>query len=1001
MNGFLPPVIFEIQANAAGAIAQFRNVNKELSIMEAQALKTGKALTGIQKAAVVGTRALKVMGIAFAAFAAYGVREVILLEKSYNRLGQAMANAGVATKANLAATSEIVDSYEKLGFGADKAADAYTVLITATQNVEQSNYLLALAADLARTKTMSLEDAARALTRAQAGNARIFTQFGITLDETLPKAKAIEKAMGQLEQRLSGQALAYTKTFAGQLAILTENLGNLAEQIGMRVLPVLNKFVSGLNNTGTWIKKNSDFVIALTLAITVALIPAVVSLTKKLILLAATILKSPIARLAIIIFGVAYAFVKAYNSMEGFRKGIASIGKFIITFGEVVYRVMTTAYNGILLLSRGGINARIALGKLLGKDEWVKDGQAALKQIDEVNAGFKQNIQDFETYRKKLDDFATKPLKLNWNFKTPQIPGFENGTVDNTTNDINEMSDALINARQRVKDFNLAMKDTAKILKDTWSGIVGKDVKAAITEGLLNPVDKLIVQAQKAVNTYQAASNKYNASLGAVTAAQQDYVDAVKSGNKELIASTESALGRAEDAASALADTMQKAMEDVAKLQEQMIEAIVDSYNQIAELEKQRTEVLENASIERKDLEKNYLKDVARLRKQYDKDVLNAQQEAAKRSAEIIKQSVDQLRGVFKTATYRSLGDIFSGLTFGGMYAKGGTTEKILAALGLQTSKARRLADDAATLAGLGFSQTFIEEVVAQGPDVGHQLAQTIIKSSPESIAQMRAYWEALQKTSSTGVDAIAKQLNSGVVLATEELTAQLAQVGLDLNKQLAEYNENLTTELTDAFDAYSEALEKINVATAKQISEIDAQIATLQARIAQLQYALAQLANLSAPGNQGVAPDLKTKVIKTKTDTEDASLDALLEMAEAATAHANAVADVLDMQNKADEIAFKAYQTKVGVTANGKQLVDVGQVAQSSLLRGLSKGAGVAGAVSGSRYAAQAANQYNITIKAQTNASSQDIASDVGWAIRTSSDVQYRVNRADAMGFE
>jgi hypothetical protein len=35
-----------------------------------QALKAGKAMTGFQKAAVVGTRALKVLGLAFAAFAA-------------------------------------------------------------------------------------------------------------------------------------------------------------------------------------------------------------------------------------------------------------------------------------------------------------------------------------------------------------------------------------------------------------------------------------------------------------------------------------------------------------------------------------------------------------------------------------------------------------------------------------------------------------------------------------------------------------------------------------------------------------------------------------------------------------------------------------------------------------------------------------------------------------------------------------------------------------------
>jgi hypothetical protein len=994
MNGFLPPVIFEIQANAAGAIAQFKKVNTELSVMEAKALKAGKALTNFQKAAVVGTRALKVLTVAFAAFAAFGARELIILEKSFTKLGQAMAAMGVATEENLAATSELLHGFDKLGFGAEFAADAYSVLITATGSVTESNKLLAVSADLARLRTIGLEEASRMLVRAQAGNARLFTQFGIVLDDTLPKAQAIEKAMGQLEARIGGQAVAYTKTFAGQVAVLNEQIGGLAEQIGMVVLPVLSKFVGALSNTGNFIKKNQEFVIALTLAITVALIPAVVSLTKKLALLAVTILKSPIGRLAVIIFGVAYAFVKAYNSMEGFRKGVASIGKFIITFGEVVYRVMTTAYNGILLLSRGGINARIALGKLLGKDEWVRDGQEALKQIDAVNAGFKENIQQFDTYRKKLDDFATKKISLNFDFKAPQIPGFENGTdFTGAADDVDELSDALINARQRVKDFNLALKDTAKILKDTWVGLVGKDVKAAIQEGLLNPVDKLIVQAQKAVNTYQDASNKYKASLASVTAAQNAYVAAVKSGNKELVAATESALGRAESTAEGLADIMQKSLEDLTKLQDDMISAIVESYNEIADLEKQRTEVLANATIERRDLEKGYLKDTAQMRKQYEKDVLNAQREAANRSAEIVKQSVDQLRGVFKTATSKSIGDIFSGITFGGLYKKGGTTEKILAALGLQTSKAQRLADDAATLAGLGFSQTFIEEVVSQGPDVGHQLAQTIIKSSPESIKQMRTYWEALQKTSSHGVDAIAKQLNSGVVLATEELTDQLAQVGRDLNRQLAEYQENLTTELADAFDAYSEALDKINVATANQVREIDAQIATLQARIAQLQYALAQLATLSAPGVTATAPTLTAPVvIKPSTDTAT-----IIKKGEDATNAANAAADALDAKNAKDEKNLQDLYKKLNLSSTGKQLLDVGAVAQSSLLKGLAGGAGVAGAVSGSRYAAQAANQYNISITAKTNASSQDIASDVGWAIRTSSDVQYRVNSLEA----
>jgi hypothetical protein len=40
----------------------------------------------------------------------------------------------------------------------------------------------------------------------------------------------------------------------------------------------------------------------------------------------------------------------------------------------------------------------------------------------------------------------------------------------------------------------------------------------------------------------------------------------------------------------------------------------------------------------------------------------------------------------------------------------------------------------------------------------------------------------------------------------------------------------------------------------------------------------------------------------------------------------------------------------------------------------------------------AKAAGQTTININANTNASSQMIANDVGWAIRTSGDVQYNV---------
>jgi hypothetical protein len=85
---------------------------------------------------------------------------------------------------------------------------------------------------------------------------------------------------------------------------------------------------------------------------------------------------------------------------------------------------------------------------------------------------------------------------------------------------------------------------------------------------------------------------------------------------------------------------------------------------------------------------------------------------------------------------------------------------------------------------------------------------------------------------------------------------------------------------------------------------------------------------------------------------TTGGSIEAILEYADAAAARANAFADLLDMEN-------------ASAVSSMTSPLDLETIARSSLLQGLSGGAGVAGAVSGSRYAAQAANQYNITVQA------------------------------------
>jgi len=107
-------------------------------------------------------------------------------------------------------------------------------------------------------------------------------------------------------------------------------------------------------------------------------------------------------------------------------------------------------------------------------------------------------------------------------------------------------------------------------------------------------------------------------------------------------------------------------------------------------------------------------------------------------------------------------------------------------------------------------------------------------------------------------------------------------------------------------------------------------------------------------PANDYIAPVLMT-------DALAASTDSLLELSAAVQARADAFAFLLDLQTEADTLALTNSSLSVSALASSFNLEDI---ARSSLLAGLSGGAGVAGAVSGSRYAAQAANYYNITVQ-------------------------------------
>jgi hypothetical protein len=186
--------------------------------------------------------------------------------------------------------------------------------------------------------------------------------------------------------------------------------------------------------------------------------------------------------------------------------------------------------------------------------------------------------------------------------------------------------------------------------------------------------------------------------------------------------------------------------------------------------------------------------------------------------------------------------------------------------------------------------------------------------------------------------DAIASKDEAAIIAATKKLNEDLKILG------------TLSMQNVKMADIKS-ILDSLKPVDLINQSNLDKALATIQDMLRLLAQANAQ-AKATVPTSASLGSGIPAGDYIAPISTTGGSIGAILEYAEAASARANAFADLLDMENA----------SAAGSMASS---IDLESIARSSLLQGLAGGAGVSGAVSGSRYAAQAANSYNITIQA------------------------------------
>ena len=209
--------------------------------------------------------------------------------------------------------------------------------------------------------------------------------------------------------------------------------------------------------------------------------------------------------------------------------------------------------------------------------------------------------------------------------------------------------------------------------------------------------------------------------------------------------------------------------------------------------------------------------------------------------------------------------------------------------------------------------------------------------------------------------DAIASKDEAAIVAATAKLNADVKVLGA------------LTGQGAKLVDIKSilDSLKPVDLINTKNLEDALARLGKILQDLRLISSASSSFTPPSSGSlGSGIAAGDFIKPVDPKVAAK-ASIASILEYSAAATERANAFAYLTDLQN---QYAAQALAESSLMTGSLPSTLNLEDVARSSLLAGLSGGAGVAGAVSGSRYAAQAAAQYNITIQANTIANPDEL---------------------------
>ena len=956
MSNAIPPILVQIAADVSQLKAGLAQAEASIKGMNDS---VATANTGMNKMMGSAKKMAATLGVAFATTQViqFG-RDVIAAASSMN---ESLSKVNVVFGQNAKAVEDFA-SKASSSFGQSKqqaleATGSYGALFTAfgiggKASADMSMNLTKLASDLASFNNTDVDTALNALRSGLTGEMEPMKKFGSILSETRLKTEALSMglikntsealtpaAKAQASYSLIMKDTAIQQGDFGRTAdgvanrqrTLTAQFADSKASIGQGLLPAYQLLLKVLQTgvlpvfekVGKFLSDNKEAVTVFGVALGIgaaawgAYTLAVNAAKIAQAAYNAVAKMNPIGLIVTAVALLAAGFVVLWNKSENFRKMIIEVGKAGLTAIGFVVKVIGVLAEALFNIVTGPAKAFL---KVLGFIS--PDAKKAYNELGNMTKGigdfFDNAAKKVESYKSTLDKTVNK--KITFSMGGVATGGTE-AVVPGAQIDTNALKAAEKAAKEKLKIQEKAQKD-------------------------LKNLQEQFAEIQK--NYDEDVSEAHKRELKSRVEAQKQFNDRMKDLNEAF----------AEQQAEIEADHTKR----LTKIENDYAESVIKIKSDFAEKMQQIVDDNDKA--------------IANITSSHFQKIADIQASYAEKLQGIVEKSIARLTDAFANATKTDVGKMFSDMEKAGDVSG----EALVTKMKERLTSIKKLAENASALAGAGFSQTFIEQVMALGPDSGNKMAEALLKGSPESNKEMQELFGQLEDVSDSGVDALARSMSSGGKLATKALMDEYKKTQKDLADALQKQNMLYQMALADQAAKFKEAVEKINAELAKALREAEAK---LKEQILSENEAYKEtLANAQKDYDEAIANAAKTR--------DEAFADAQEKLVEDIAAAEKTMLEALTKLKKAFEDKLKP--VKDLVSGIGSEISGLGGKIEGLLARLASAQAeyekkagqnaqGILGGNSGGTPAKSPddakngnINNYNLSIKTETNATPASI---------------------------